>query len=113
MNRGDSPTEFEQLVLLALIRLGDDESYGVTIREEIEARAGRAVSLASCYAALARMEQRSFVSSWTSEPTPVRGGRARKHFRVEPAGAAALREARAVMERMWSGLDTHPDLRQS
>ena len=60
MNRKDALTEFEQLVLLALVRLGDD-AYGVTIRSEIEARTGRTISLASAYAALERMEQRQFV----------------------------------------------------
>lgn len=110
MNRGEPLTEFEQLVLLALVRLGED-SYGVTIREEIERRAGRAVSLASAYAALTRMEERGYVGSWVSEPTPVRGGRARKHFRIEAAGAEALRQSRSVMDRMWQGLEAHPDLR--
>lgn len=111
MNRGDALTEFEQMVLLALVRLAD-RAYGVTIREEIEARAGRKVSLASAYAALERMQQRGYVASWVSEPMPIRGGRARKHFRIEAAGAAALKQARSTMDAMWHGLDAHPDLRE-
>ena len=112
MNRGDALTEFEQLVLLALLRLGED-AYGVTIREEIEDRAGRTVSLASAYAALERMEQRGYLTSWVSDPMPMRGGRARKHFRLEKAGAVALRASRSVMDRMWQGVEAHPDLRES
>ena len=112
MNRGEMLTEFEQLVLLALVRLGRD-AYGVTIREEIEERAGRAVSLASAYAALERMQQRGYVSSWVSEPQPVRGGRSRKYFQIEAAGALALRLSRAAMQRMWDGLEAHPDLETS
>jgi len=106
----DALTETEQLVLLALVRLGA-EAYGVPVRTEIEARTGREVSLAAVYAALDRMERRGFVETWLSEPLPERGGRARKHFRLLPAGAQALREARDVMERMWRGLEPHPDLR--
>lgn len=110
MNRKEPLTELEQLVLLALLRLGE-ESYGVAVRLEIESRTGRSVSLAATYAALERMEHRRFVGSWISEPTAVRGGRAKKHFRIERAGAAALSEARETMARMWKGLKKHPALR--
>ncbi len=102
--------EMEQLILLALVRLGDD-AYGVTVREEIEARAGRAVSIAAVYAALDRLEKRGFVESWVSAPTSVRGGRAKKHFRVTAEGAAAVRGARHRLDEMWQGLELHPDLR--
>ena len=94
----------EQLVLLALARLRDD-AYGVTVRQEIEERSGRPVSIASVYAALDRLERRGLAASWLSEPTPARGGRAKKHFRVTVEGADALEAARAGMERMWEGLD--------
>jgi DNA-binding PadR family transcriptional regulator len=106
----DVPNETEQLVLLSLVRLGT-EAYGVPIRSEIEARSGRAVSLAAVYAALERLESRGDVRSWLSEPLAERGGRARKHFEITPSGARALREARAAMARMWKGLEMHPDLR--
>lgn len=106
----DTLTETEQLVLLALVRLGD-QAYGVPVRTEIEATGGREVSLAAVYAALDRLEARGYVESWLSEPVPERGGRARKHFRVTPAGARALHEARELMARMWKGLEMHPDLR--
>lgn len=101
--------DLEQLILLALLRIGDD-AYGVSVREEIEARARRSVSIAAIYAALERLEQRGYVDTWLSPPTGQRGGRAKKHFRVTPAGAAALRRARAGMEAMWAGLESHPEL---
>lgn len=106
----DTPlNEIEQLILLALVRLGDD-AYGVTVREEIEERAGRAVSIAAVYAALDRLEGRGMVETWLSDPTPERGGRAKKHFRITAGGAQALQAARASMDRMWEGLEGHPDL---
>jgi DNA-binding PadR family transcriptional regulator len=107
----DLPNETEQLVLLALVRLGED-AYGVPIRAEIERRSGRAVSLAAVYAALERLELRGQVRSWLSEPVAARGGRARKHFEITPMGANAVREAREAMARMWKGLEMHPDLRR-
>lgn len=110
MADADLPNETEQLVLLALVRLGED-AYGVPIRTEIEGRAGRAISLAAVYAALDRLEVRGHVRSWLSEPLAERGGRARKHFEITPAGARAVRDARDAMARMWKGLEMHPDLR--
>jgi DNA-binding PadR family transcriptional regulator len=101
--------EMEQLILLALARL-DDGAYGVPIREQIEERARRSVSIAAVYAALDRLQRRGLVESWLSDPLPERGGRARKHFRLTAAGATALLEARASMDRMWEGLDLRPDL---
>jgi len=95
--------------MLALARL-DDGAYGVPIREEIERRARRPVSIAAVYAALDRLQQRELVESWLSGPLPERGGRARKHFRLTAAGATALLEARESMDRMWEGLDLRPDL---
>jgi DNA-binding PadR family transcriptional regulator len=110
MREQDSPNETEQMVLLALVRLGE-EAYGVPVRDEIERRSGRAVSLAAVYAALDRLETRGHVRSWLSDPLPERGGRARKHFRITPSGAAALRSAREAMARMWKGLELHTELR--
>lgn len=101
--------EMEQLVLLALVRLGEG-AYGVPIREEIEGRAGRSVSIAAVYAALDRLEGRGLIDSWLSTPTPERGGRAKKHFAISAEGATALREARAAMARMWEGVELEPDL---
>lgn len=96
--------EFEQLVLLAVARLGD-EGYGVTLRQEIERRTGRSPAIGAVYATLERLEAKGCVSSYDGEATPVRGGRARRHYRLEPAGIDALRAARRDLDRMWDGVD--------
>ncbi len=98
---------FEHLVLLAVGRLGD-EGYGVSIRREIERRTGRSVSTGAVYATLDRLEEKGYVRSWEGEATPRRGGRAKRHFRLEPAGARALRASRRMLERMWEGLELPP-----
>ena len=95
---------FEQAVLLAVAHLGE-AAYGVTIRREIETRTGQAVAVGALYTALDRLERKGLVSSTMSEPTPERGGRSRRHVRLRPAGAAALKYARAILDRMWDGLD--------
>lgn len=109
MRRSGSLTEFEQMVLLAVARLGDG-AYGVSVCEEIEQRTGRSVSVAAAYTALDRLEKRDMVRSWISDATPVRGGRAKKHFVLLPAGAEALHESRRAMARMWEELEGHPQL---
>jgi DNA-binding PadR family transcriptional regulator len=96
--------EFEQMVLLAILHV-KDEAYGVPIVEEIERRTGRTVSRAAVYVTLRRLEQRGLVTSWMSEPTGERGGKARRCVQVEPEGLALLRESRRAMDRMWSDLD--------
>lgn len=96
--------EFEQMVLLAILHV-KGEAYGVPIVEEIERRTGRAPSRASVYVTLRRLEKRGLLTSWMSEPTGERGGKARRCVRVEPAGVALLRESRRAMEGMWEDLD--------
>ena len=96
--------EFEQMVLLAIAHLRV-ESYGIPIVEEIERRTGRSVARAAVYITLRRLEDKGFVSSWMSDPTPERGGKARRYVKLTSDGARALREARHVAERMWQGLD--------
>lgn len=109
MRRSGPLTEFEQMIMLTVVRLGDD-AYGVSICEEIERRARRTVSVASAYSALRRLDARGFVRSWEGSATPVRGGRAKKHFALLPDGAKALRESRRAMTLMWEGLEGHEDL---
>lgn len=104
MDRRHPLSDLELRSLLAVARLGDD-AYGVAIHDDIEDRTGRGVSMAAVYAALRRLEARGMVSTWMSDPTPEPGGRARKHFALEPEGGAALAEARAVRERSWEGID--------
>ncbi len=96
--------EFEQMVLLAIAHL-QDEAYGIPIVDEIERRTGRSVARAAVYVTLRRLEEKGFISSRMSDPTPERGGKGRRYAKLEPEGAKALREARQVAERMWRGLD--------
>jgi DNA-binding PadR family transcriptional regulator len=100
--------EFEQLLLLALLRLKDD-AYGVRIREVIEARTGRTVSPGAVYTALDRLERRDLVSSRLGDPTPQRGGKRKRYYRLEPAGAQLLRESQDALARMARGLKLEPE----
>ena len=96
--------EFEQMVLMAVLRLGD-EAYAVTIREEIERRTGRVVSRGAIYITLDRLEKKGYLESWLADPTPERGGRAKRFHRVSASGATALRRSRAALDKMWQGLE--------
>lgn len=96
--------EFEQIVLLALLRLGKD-AYGVPVRQDIETRTKRSVSIGALYRTLDRLEAKGLVTSWTGDPTPERGGRAKRYFRVEPLGLQALKRTRDALATMWDGLD--------
>jgi DNA-binding PadR family transcriptional regulator len=108
--------QFEQLVLTAIVSL-DTGAYGVTIHRGVgELSAPRAVSLGAVYATLDRLEDKGLITSWLSEPTPERGGRSRRHYKLQPAGTRALREsvatARRVCERVdlaWGGTTWNPD----
>ena len=101
--------DFEQLVLLALVRLGD-RAYGVAIHNEITERAGREVTVAAVYKTLERLEDKGFTASTLGEPTAERGGRRKKYFRIQPAGRRALRHAIASLRRMSDGLAGDLDL---
>ena len=100
--------EFEQMVLLAILHLGD-EVYGVPIVDEIQRRTGRAVAPAAVYITLRRLEQKGLLTSWMSASTPERGGKSRRCVKVTGAGLESLRESRKALDRMWKGLD--PKLR--
>ena len=84
-----SPGEFEQLILLSLVCLGEG-AYGVTIKEEIERRTGREIFVGAVYTALSRLERGGYVAFWIGEPTATRGGRRKKHYRLEAEGEALL-----------------------
>ena len=103
MKRPDSLGEFEQSVLLAIAHLAED-AYGVTVRREIERRTRRTIAVGALYTALDRLERKGYVSSSMSDPTPERGGRSKRHFRLRAAGATALRQSRQRLDRMWEGL---------
>ena len=96
--------EFEQIVLLAVLRLGED-AYGVPIRLEIERRTGRSLTVGALYRTLDRLEAKGCVSSRFGEPTPERGGRSKRYFTVRPAGIRALRASRDALAAMWEGLE--------
>jgi DNA-binding PadR family transcriptional regulator len=97
--------DFEQLILMALIRLGSD-AYGVSIRSEIEARTGRAISPGALYTALDRLETRGFVSSRLGDPTPERGGKRKRLYTVQPTGARELARVYESLRLMASGMRT-------
>ncbi len=96
--------EFEVIVLLALVRLGDD-AYGVPIRRDIEKRTKRSVTVGALYRTLDRLESKGYVSSWFSDPVPERGGRSKRYFRVEALGMRALRLTEREWKAMWEGID--------
>ena len=96
-------SNFEFMVLLALSRLGED-AYGVPIAAAIEESTGRVVSLGSVYAALDRLEGKEFIASRVGDPTPERGGRAKRHFRITPRGLREAKAARKAFSRLWAGI---------
>ena len=95
--------ELELMVLLALVRLGDD-AYGVPISKELLDLTGREVALGSVYAALDRLERKRFVISTLGDPTPERGGRAKRFFRITPAGIRALKASHTALMNLWTGI---------
>jgi PadR family transcriptional regulator PadR len=101
----DSIGEVEHLVLLAIVRVGEN-SYGVPIRAEIDRRAGREVAFGALYTCLDRLARKGYVQSRLSKPTPERGGKARRCYRLTPTGARALRNARGRLMRMWDGVSS-------
>lgn len=103
MAKGDHLGYFEQLVLLAVVHLGDD-AYGMTVRREISERTGRDVSIGAVYATLDRLEEKGYVKSWAGDPTLKRGGRAKRFFRIQAPGIIALRESREAFAAMETGL---------
>jgi PadR family transcriptional regulator PadR len=103
MPKRDYPGEFELMVLLAIIRLGD-HAYGVPISEELTHTTGRETTLGSVYAALERLERKGFVSSRLADPTPARGGRAKRYFQATPKGLKSARATKKAFTSLWSGI---------
>jgi DNA-binding PadR family transcriptional regulator len=94
--------EFELAVLVSLAAL--DDAYGAAIRREVSRRLDRDCTVGAVYTTLQRLEDKRLIASWTSDPTPVRGGRSRRCYRVTPNGERALRAARESRERLWKGV---------
>lgn len=104
MSRRDYLGEFEHMVILAILRLAD-RAYGVTVRQEIEVRTHREVSIGAIYATLDRLEAKGYVTSRLGEPTPERGGRSKRFFRVTAKGVTAVNRTQSALHSMTEGLD--------
>ena len=102
--RGNHLREFEELVLLSVRMTGADAS-GATIQLALDAEAGRAVSLGAIYTALDRLVRKGLVESWLGEPTPVRGVRRKRHYRLSPTGQKQLTEIHNIRISMWAKMD--------
>lgn len=99
----DTIGQFEQAVMVALVRLGKD-AYGRAILNEVQKRLDRVVSAGAVYATLERLEAKELVSSTLAPGTAIRGGRARRYFVLTAAGVRALSDAKSATDRMWRGL---------
>jgi PadR family transcriptional regulator len=104
MSGRDYLGEFEHIIVLALLRLAD-RAYGVSVRQEIEFRTKREVSIGAVYATLDRLETKGYVKSHRGDPTPERGGRSKRFFRVTAKGVAAVNRTQRVLQSMAEGLD--------
>src|SRR6266705_3954593 len=104
MRHRDYLGEFEHIIVLALLRL-EERAYGVTVRQEIELRTSREVSIGAVYATLDRLETKGYVKSHRGDPTPERGGRAKRFFRVTAEGVAAVNRTHRALRRLTEGLD--------
>ncbi len=96
--------EFEMLVLAALLRLGED-GYGARVFREIDARSGRRVTIGAVYTTLGRLEKRGLVESWLGQPTAIRGGRAKRYFRLRTSGKEALAASARDLQSMLAGTE--------
>jgi PadR family transcriptional regulator len=96
--------EFEHVVLLALLRL-EDRAYGVTVRQEIQARTNRDASIGAVYATLDRLQAKGYVKSFRGEPTAERGGRSKRFFRITASGVTAVNRTQQALQRMTEGLE--------
>jgi len=102
--KGPALGDFEQLVLLGVLRLGGD-AYGAAIRQEIHARSGRDISISAVYTTLDRLESKGLLRSWVGDPTAQRGGRRRKFYAMRAAGEAALQQAYRAIVAMGHGFE--------
>src|ERR1700683_4016487 len=102
MRRGELLGSLEHIILLGLVRL-DGHAHGMIVRREIEERTGRNISIGAVYATLERLEAKGYVNSFTGEPTPERGGRAKRLFRVEAAGKRALQVSEKTIRKLHAG----------
>ena len=93
--------EFEELVLLTIATLGDD-AYGVAIKEDIEKRTDRSLSIGALHSTITRLEEKGFIKSWLGDPTQERGGRRKRHFQLTNDGKVALHKMKELRDELWS-----------
>jgi DNA-binding PadR family transcriptional regulator len=98
------PGEFEQMVLLAILRL-EDNAFALSVLRELDKQAGRRVSRGALYKTLERLDEKGLVEWEVEETTPGRGGHPRRRFSVTPTGVRALRTSRDALHRLWHGLE--------
>ena len=103
MQKGAYLRDFELMILLVVLRLGDD-AYGVPIARELKVQGRREVSLANVYATLERLQEKGYISSELADPTPERGGRAKRYFSVTAQGLKKVRETQRILVRLWRGV---------
>jgi len=104
MNKPAYLGEFEHMVLLVVLRLGDD-AHGMSIREELDARAGRTVSRSTAYITLERLKRKGYLTARMGDPSEARGGKPKRYFRLTEAGRAALRTSGRALMRLWDGYE--------
>ena len=104
MSKPVSLGEFEQVILLAILRLGEN-AYGVSIKSEIATCTGRMPAPGALYTGLNRLEEKQLVSSSTGDPSPIRGGRAKRYYTVTPKGIRAVTAAQRSFQRLLKGLN--------
>jgi PadR family transcriptional regulator PadR len=104
MAKGSHLGELEELVLLAVLRLGGG-AHGGRVRMELHRLAGRRVSVSTIYVTLMRLEEKGYAESWKGESSASRGGKAKRHYAVTGAGLEALEHVRDVRQRMWRGVE--------
>lgn len=105
MNKTHNIGDFEQILLLAILRLQDNGAYGVSIRREIAANTSRKPTPGAIYTTLDRLEQKGMVSSWSGDATPERGGRAKRFYKVTTKGRNSLKRTQQEYRNLLSGLD--------
>ena len=108
--RRETLGQLEILLMLAVARLGED-AYGAAIQKALEDTAGRSASIATIYVTLVRLEKKGLVTSRREEPTPVRGGKSKRHFRLTAKGVEALVDSRAALEKMWRSVSRLPEFK--
>jgi PadR family transcriptional regulator, regulatory protein PadR len=92
--------EFEELVLLTIASLAE-EAYGVSIKENIEKRTNRMISIGALHSTITRLEEKEFIKSWLGEPTQERGGRRKRYFELTRQGKIALHEIKELRDELW------------